>query len=66
MSDKKKKTSWEYQKEKNYKQVKITFNLDDPEDSLLYHYISNTGRNRTALLKKLIRDDMWGSAYEGL
>ena len=53
-----KKTSWDYQKLKNYKQVKIMFNLDDDLDSLLYEYLQNYKPNRTSFLKRLVYDEM--------
>lgn len=58
-----KKSSWEYQKGR-YKQLNIKFDMSNPEDALLYHYIANVTRNSTALIKKLIYEEMVGSAYE--
>ena len=54
----KKKTSWDYQKNKNYKQVKMTFNLDDPTDSLLYYYLNRFKPNRTSFIKRLVYEEM--------
>lgn len=53
-----KKTSWDYQKEKNYKQVKIMFDLDDPTDAVLYHYLQKFKPNRTGLIKRLVYEEM--------
>lgn len=53
-----KKTSWDYQKGKPYKQVKINFNLDDKIDAIIYHYISHVIENRTKYIKELIYKDM--------
>lgn len=53
-----KKTSWDYQKEKNYKQVKIMFNLDDVTDALIYHYLQKFKPNRTSYIKRLVYDEM--------
>lgn len=60
----KKKTSWEYAKEKNYKQVKLVFNMDDPIDALIYHFASHCNPNRTSFIKRLIYDEMVRCAYE--
>ena len=54
----KKKTSWDYQKDKNYKQVKITFNLDDEIDSVIYHYLQGFRPNRTSYIKRLVYEEM--------
>ena len=62
--EKNRMTSWDYQKKKNYKQVKINFNLDDPVDALIYHYAATFKPNRTSLIKRLLYDDMVRSAYE--
>ena len=61
---KEKKKSWDYQKVKNYKQVKIVFNLDDKIDGLLYHFLCNFTPNRTSLIKRLLYEEMVRSAYE--
>lgn len=53
-----KKTSWDYQKEKNYKQVKLVFNLDDTTDALLYHYLMKFKPNRTSFIKRLVYEEM--------
>lgn len=53
-----KKTSWDYQKEKNYKQVKIMFNLDDATDALIYHYLQKFKPNRTSFIKRLVYEEM--------
>ena len=53
-----KKTSWEYQKDKNYKQVKIMFNLDDKTDAAIYHYLVTFKPNRTSFIKRLVYEEM--------
>lgn len=53
-----KKTSWDYQKEKNYKQVKLMFDLDDPTDAVLYHYLQGFKPNMTGLIKRLVYEEM--------
>ena len=53
-----KKTSWDYQKEKNYKQVKLNFNLDDEIDALIYHYLNRFKPNRTSFIKRLVYEEM--------
>ena len=55
---KNKKTSWDYQKEKNYKQVKLNFNLDDEIDALIYHYLNRFKPNRTSFIKRLVYEEM--------
>ena len=54
----KKKKSWDYQKEKNYRQVKIVFNLDNEIDSMIYHYMSKFIPNRTSYIKRLVYEEM--------
>ena len=63
--NKKKKTSWDYQKVKNYKQVKINFDLDDITDAQIYHYLNTFKPNRTSLIKRLVYEEMVRCAYEG-
>ncbi len=53
-----KKTSWDYQKVKNYKQVKMMFNMDDPVDTLIYHYLAKFKPNRTSYIKRLVYEEM--------
>ena len=52
------KTSWEYEKERNSKQIRIVFNLDDPIDGLIYHYLDKFKPNRTSLIKRLVYEEM--------
>lgn len=59
-----KKTSWDYQKLKNYKQVKIMFNLDDDLDSLIYEYLQKYKPNRTSFIKRLVYDEMARCSHE--
>lgn len=53
-----KKTSWEYAKNRNYKQLKITFDLDNPTDATLYHYLHNVVKNKTRYIKNLVMSEM--------
>lgn len=58
------KTSWEYEKERNSKQIRVVFNLDDSTDALIYHFLNIHKPNRTALIKRLVYDEMVRCAYE--
>lgn len=58
------KTSWEYEKERNSKQIRIVFNLDDKNDALIYHFLNIHKPNRTSLIKRLVYDEMVRCAYE--
>ena len=58
MIRKKKKTSWDYQKEKNYRRVPLNFNMDDEIDALIYHYLEQYKPNRTSYIKRLVYEDM--------
>lgn len=57
-----KKSSWEYQKD-HYKQVNIKFDMRDPMDALLYHYLTDRTVNASRLVKSLVTDQMWRDAY---
>ena len=59
-----KKTSWEYEKERNTKQMRIVFNLDDPIDAQIYHYLERYKPNRTGLIKRLLYEELVRCAYE--
>ena len=61
MSDK--KTSWDYQRD-NYKQINIKFNMSNEDDKILYYYLTCKNWNISGLIKELVRDKMWGDAYE--
>ena len=58
------KSSWEYEKERNSKQIRIVFNLDDKIDSLIYHYLNTFKPNRTSFIKRLVYEEMvrWSDA----
>lgn len=58
------KSSWEYEKERNSKQIRIVFNLDDTTDALIYHFLNTHKPNRTSLIKRLVYDEMVRCAYE--
>ena len=58
------KTSWEYEKERNSKQIRIVFNLDDKTDALIYHFLNIHKPNRTSLIKRLVYEEMVRCAYE--
>lgn len=53
-----KKTSWEYAKNRNYKQLKITFDLDNPTDATIYHYLNDVVKNKTRFIKNLVMTEM--------
>ena len=52
------KSSWEYEKERNSKQIRIVFNLDDKIDALIYHYLNTFKPNRTSFIKRLVYEEM--------
>lgn len=62
MSDK--KTSWEYEKARNSKQIRLVFNLDDPIDAQVFHYLERYKPNRTSFIKKLVYDELVRCAHE--
>ena len=62
MSDK--KTSWEYEKARNSNQIRLVFNLDDPIDAQVFHYLECYKPNRTSFIKKLVYDELVRCAYE--
>ena len=62
MSDK--KTSWDYEKARNSKQMRLVFNLDDPVDAQIYHYLERYKPNRTGLIKRLIYEELVRCSYE--
>lgn len=59
------KKSWDYQKNR-YKQFNIKFDANNKDDLLLYHFITDRTKNTSALLKKLIYEEMVRCAYEEL
>ena len=59
-----KKTSWEYEKERNCKQIRLVFNMDDHIDRLIYHFLNLYKPNRTSLIKRLVYDELVRCAYE--
>ena len=59
----KKKSSWSYEKERNSKQIRLVFNLDDPAEALSYHYLERCN-NKSGFIKSLIYDEVVRSAYE--
>ena len=60
----KKKTSWEYEKERNCKQIRIVFNMDDTTDALIFHFLDMHKPNRTSLIKRLVYEEMVRCANE--
>ena len=58
------KTSWEYEKARNSKQIRIVFNLDDPIDAQIYHFLDHYKPNRTSFIKRLVYDELVRCAYE--
>ena len=59
------KSSWQYEKERNSKQIRIVFNLDDTTDALIYHYLNKFKPNRTSLIKRLVYEEMVRWSDEG-
>ena len=62
MSDK--KSSWEYQKNRNYKQVKINFDLDNDYDAAIHHYLECKTKNKSRLIKSLLYAELERCSYE--
>lgn len=60
---KEKKSSWTYEKERNSKQIRLVFNLDDPEEAVSYHYLERCV-NKSRFIKSLIYDEVVRCAYE--
>ena len=58
------KTSWEYEKARNCKQMRIVFNMDDPVDAQIYHFLECYKPNRTSFIKSLVYDELVRCAYE--
>lgn len=59
----KKKTSWEYEKERNCKQIRIVFNMNDEVDALIFHYLNTFKPNRTSFIKRLVYEEMTWRAH---
>lgn len=57
-------TSWEYEKMRNSKQMRIVFNMDDPVDAQIYHFLERYKPNRTSFIKRLVYDELVRCAYE--
>lgn len=53
-----KKSSWEYEKNRNSKQIRIVFNLDDEYDSAIYYFLDHKKPNRTSFIKRLVHDEI--------
>lgn len=62
MQTDKKKSSWEYQKNK-YKQVNIKFNMLDEYDAMLHWYLTVKTDNASKLIKELIYNHIAEEAY---
>lgn len=60
-----KKSSWEYEKARNTKQIRLVFNMDDVEDARLYHYLEKFKPYRTRLIKRLAYEEMVRWSDEG-
>lgn len=58
------KTSWEYEKERNCKQIRIVFNMNDTVDALIFHFLDKHKPNRTSLIKRLVYEELVRCAYE--
>ncbi len=57
------KTSWEYEKTRNSAQMRIVFNLDDPEEAAAYHFLERYS-NKSGFIKDLIYHECVRCAYE--
>ena len=58
-----KKKSWDYQKNR-YKQVNIKFDMRNLDDAMLHHFVVDGTTNTSALIKRLIYEEMVRCAYE--
>ena len=58
----KKKTSWQYQKNK-YKQVNIKFNMFDEYDAMIHWYLTAKTDNASRLIKDLVYKHIAEEAY---
>ena len=56
------KKSWEYQRDR-YKQINIKFDMQNSDDAMLHHFLVCRTDNVTALIKRLIYDEMMRGAY---
>ena len=59
-----KKTSWDYEKARNCKQIRLVFNMDDPVEANVYHFLERYKPNRSSFIKRLVYDELVRSAYE--
>lgn len=59
----KRKSSWEYEKVRNTKQIRLVFNLDDPEEAAAYHFLERYS-NKSGSIKHLIYEECVRCAYE--
>ena len=57
------KSSWDYEKARNCKQIRIVFNLDDPEEAQAYHFLERYA-NKSGFIKHLIYEDCVRCAHE--
>ena len=58
-----KKSSWQYEKARNCRQIRIVFNMDDPVDALILHFLNIHKPNRTSLIKRLVYEELVRCAY---
>ena len=63
MQKDKKKTSWQYQKNK-YKQVNIKFNMFDEYDAMIHWYLTAKTDNASRLIKELVYKHIAEEAYD--
>lgn len=59
-----KKTSTDYARNRNYKQITVTFDLDNKSDAVIYHYLRNVVANKNALIKELVKMRMFEEASQ--
>ena len=62
MQKNKRKSSWQYQKNK-YKQFNIKFNMQDDYDAMLHWYLTVKTDNASRLIKDLIYNHIAEDAY---
>lgn len=62
MQKNKRKSSWQYQKNK-YKQFNIKFNMQDDYDAMLHWYLTVKTDNASRLIKDLIYNHIAEEAY---
>ena len=60
-----KQKSWDYQRNR-YKQVNIKFDMNNIDDAMIHHFAVDCTANTSALIKKLLYEEMVRCTYEEL